>query len=157
MLRLLQKAGLMHCTKCYVDDIVIHSKTAVAHLQHVRAVLQILVDSGLKAHPEKSLFMTDTVEFLGFDVSRHGLTPAEAKVKAFKELRYPATIEECMTVLGKLRYYGCFCEHFSEMAEPMLHLLKRDRCSTLVQNSVRLWTASGRRSAAQGKPSSAMM
>ena len=119
MLRLLQKAGLMHCTKCYVDDIVIHSKTATAHLQHVRAVLQMLVDSGLKAHPEKSLFMTDTVEFLRFDVSKDGLTPEEAKIKAFKELRYPATIEECMTVLGKLRYYGCFCEHFSEMAEPM--------------------------------------
>ena len=92
----------MHCTKCYVDDIVVHSRTAAEHIQHVRAVLQMLVDCGLKAHPEKLLFMTDTVEFLGFDVSRHGLTPSEAKIKAFKELRYPNSVEECLCVLGEL-------------------------------------------------------
>ena len=81
----------MGCTKCYVDDIVVHSRTAAEHLQHVRQVLNMLVACSLKAHPEKSLFMTDTVEFLGFDVSRHGLTPAhlawQAKIKAFQELR----------------------------------------------------------------------
>ena len=81
-----------------------------------------------KAHPKKSVFMTDTVEFLGFDVSRHGLTPAQAKIKAFLELRYPANVEETMCVMGKLRYYGCFycfCEHFSSMAEPIQRLLQK--------------------------------
>ena len=125
MLQQLQKAGLMDCTKCYVDDIVVHSRTAAEHIQHVKAVFDMLLSCGLKAHPEKSLFMTDTVEFLGFDVSRHGLTPAQAKVKAFQELRYPDNLEECMTVMGKLRYYGCFCEHFSARAEPILRLLKK--------------------------------
>ena len=27
--------------------------------------------------------------------------------------------------MGKLRYYGCFCEHFSSMAEPIQRLLQK--------------------------------
>ena len=27
--------------------------------------------------------------------------------------------------MGKLRYYGCFCENFSSMAEPIQRLLKK--------------------------------
>ena len=155
MLRLLQKAGLMHCTKCYVDDIVIHSKTAAAHQEHVRAVLQVLVESGFKAHPEKSLFMTDTMEsFWGSDVSSHGLTHAEAKIKAFKELRYPATVEECMTVLGKLRYYGYFCEHFSEMAEPLAKHSSGTtctrQCTCMSTSATKAWELYSTRLAAMG-------
>ena len=67
----------------------------------------MLVACSLKAHLEKSLLMTDTVEFLGFDVSRHGLTPAQANIKAFLELRYPTNVGETMCVMGKLRYYSC--------------------------------------------------
>ena len=53
-LQQLQQAGLMGCTKCYVDDIVVHSRTAAEHLLHVRQVLNMLVACSLKAHPEKS-------------------------------------------------------------------------------------------------------
>ena len=30
-----------------------------------------------------------------------------------------------MCVMGKLRYYGCFCEHFLSMAKPIERLLKK--------------------------------
>ena len=125
MMRELAAAGLQDCTKCFIDDILIHSRSAEEHLRHVEAVLQMLESCGLRAHPSKSLMMSDTVEFLGFDVSAHGLTPSEAKIKAFKELRYPKNLEECLSVMGQLRYYGCFCEHFSSKAEPILRLLKK--------------------------------
>ena len=107
--------GKLRYYGCYCE----HFSSMAEPLQYVRQVLDMLVMCSLKAHPENSLFMTDTVEFSVFDVSRHGLTPAWAKIKAFQELRYPANIKECMCVMGKLRYYGCFCEHFSSMAEPI--------------------------------------
>ena len=62
-------AGLTGCTECFIDDILIHSETFEEHLIHVHAVLQMLINCGLKAHPEKSLFCTDTIDYLGFDVS----------------------------------------------------------------------------------------
>ena len=47
------------------------------------------------------------------------------KPKAFKEMRCPNSVEECLCVLGKLRYYDCFCEHFSSLAEPIQRLLRK--------------------------------
>ena len=126
MMRELTKANLHGFTKCFIDDLLIHSKTAAEHLQHVRSVLLMLEACGLKGHPGKSCWLTDTVEFLGFDVSAHGLTPSEAKTKAFKELPYPRNRDEVLCVLGMLRYYGCFCERFSARADCVTRLLKKD-------------------------------
>jgi len=120
----LQAAGLTHCTKCFIDDILVHSDTFEEHLQHLDAVLTMLHKCGLKAHPEKSLFCSDTMDFLGFDVSSYGLTPQEAKIKAMLEMPHPRNLDELRTVLGQLRYYGCFCPNFSALAKPMLDLLK---------------------------------
>ena len=122
----LQHAGLTGCTECFIDDILIHSETFEEHLRHVRAVLVMLINCKLKAHPEKSLFCTDTIDFLGFDVSEYGLTPQEAKVKALLDMPHPNDISQLRTVLGQLRYYACFCPEFSAMARPMLDLLKKD-------------------------------
>ena len=122
----MQAAGLTGCTKVFMDDILIHSSSVEEHLIHLRAVLTALKNCGLRAHPEKSLVCSDTMDFLGFDVSKHGLTPTDAKIKAFQDMRPPSNISELRTVLGQLRYYGCFCPNFSAIARPMLDLLQKD-------------------------------
>ena len=52
----LQAAGLTHCAKVFVDDVLVHSATFEEHLQHVEALLQCLRRCGLRAHPKKSSF-----------------------------------------------------------------------------------------------------
>jgi hypothetical protein len=44
---------------------------------------------------------------LGYNVSQHGLTPAEAKVLAIRELRVPTNVSELRQVPGFMNYY-CF-------------------------------------------------
>jgi len=120
-------AGLLGCAKVFIDDILIHSRTIEEHLDHIEGVLGCLLRCGLRAHPEKSSFCIDTIDFLGFDVSQYGLTPQDAKVKALMELPHPTNLKELRTVLGKLRYYGCFCTDFSSRAEPLFRLLQKDQ------------------------------
>eukprot|EP00798_Chlamydomonas_sp_ICE-L_P003120 gene3120-biopygen20874 len=122
----LGKRGLLKFCKVFIDDILIHSATFAEHIRHVEAVLQCLIEVGLRIHPDKSCFALDAVDFLGFDVSNHGLTPQQAKVQAIKDLPYPANLKDLKTVLGKLRYYGCFCEKFSAIARPLNDLTKAD-------------------------------
>jgi hypothetical protein len=122
----IQTHGLSAFTKCFIDDLLIHSDTFEEHLKHVEQVLEMLEHVGLRAHDEKALFMSQEVEFLGFMVSSHGLTASEAKIKALTDMPYPRDLVELRTALGKLRYYGCFCENFSQKARPMLDLLKKD-------------------------------
>eukprot|EP00798_Chlamydomonas_sp_ICE-L_P016308 gene16308-biopygen25277 len=122
----LGKRGLLKFCKVFIDDILIHSATFAEHIRHVEAVLQCLIEVGLRIHPDKSCFALDAVDFLGFDVSNHGLTPQQAKVQAIKDLPYPANLKDLKTVLGKLRYYGCFCEKISAIARPLNDLTKAD-------------------------------
>eukprot|EP00798_Chlamydomonas_sp_ICE-L_P012632 gene12632-biopygen10555 len=45
-------------------------------------------------NPDKSCFALDAVDFLGFDVSNHGLTPQAAKVQAIKDMPYPSNLKD---------------------------------------------------------------
>ena len=57
--------NLPHCTKCYIDDVLVHSASFEQHLLDIAAVCDALHAVNLKVHPEKSIFCTDSVEFLG--------------------------------------------------------------------------------------------
>ena len=121
----LARGGCAAFTRCFIDDILICSDTFEEHLEHIQKVFDTLEAVGLKCHPAKGLFCSSTIEWLGFDVSKHGLTPNEAKVKALMDMPFPVNLDELRCALGKLRYYGCFCENFSSKARPMLDLLKK--------------------------------
>jgi len=50
---------------CYLDDLIVFSNTVEEHIAHVKAVLDMLDNVGLKAHPGKSVFGADSVELWG--------------------------------------------------------------------------------------------
>ena len=64
----------------YLDDILIYFKTKEQHVQHVRKVLQALQNAGLQVKPEKSLFYSKEVHFLGFIVMPEGLQMNSEKI-----------------------------------------------------------------------------
>jgi len=65
---------------CYIDDILIYSKTAKEHREHVRKVLQNLKEVGLCIKPEKCEFLVQKTAFLGFLVSEAGIEIDPEKV-----------------------------------------------------------------------------
>eukprot|EP00798_Chlamydomonas_sp_ICE-L_P001656 gene1656-biopygen14485 len=103
----LGKRGLLKFSKVFIDDILVHSATFAEHIKDVAAVLQCLIDIGLRIHPDKSCFALDAVDFLGFDVSNHGLTPQAAKVQAIKDLPYPNNLKDLKTILGSESAGAC--------------------------------------------------
>jgi len=121
----LSLAGCSDFARAFVDDILIFSKTPEEHVVHVRKVLEALNNVGIKLHPDKSLFACDVVEYLGFNVSKYGLTPHEAKIAAMKALRPPSNVSEVRTVLGLMSYYRRFIRNFSATAAPLNALLAK--------------------------------
>jgi hypothetical protein len=117
-------AGLQDFALSFIDDLLIHSLTASDHIKHVTAVLDMLHNCGLRAHPEKSIFGACVVEYLGHNISRYGLTPHEAKVSAIAGLRTPSNVSELRSVLGFLNYYRCYIPHYSSIAAPLNVLLQ---------------------------------
>ncbi|XP_068235538.1 uncharacterized protein [Palaemon carinicauda] len=67
---------------CYVDDILIFSRTKEENRRHVRAVLKRLQENGLVERFDKCTFGAEGVHFLGHRVSSSGtLTPLDDVLK----------------------------------------------------------------------------
>jgi hypothetical protein len=121
----LRSAGCFGFARAYIDDVIIFSRNAAEHIEHLRRVLSALGGVGLKIHPEKSRFACSVVEYLGFNVSKFGLTPHQAKVAAIAALKPPTNVSELRSVLGLMCYYRRFVPNFSSSAEPLNRLLKK--------------------------------
>ena len=112
-------------TRCFIDDLIVFSTTAEEHLQHLRTVMNMLAACQLRFHPSKSVFMTDSIEYLGHYVSPYGLSPAAAKVKAIHDMAAPKSVEDVRATMGFFQYYAKYVPNFSAIARAITDLTKK--------------------------------
>ncbi|KXZ41422.1 hypothetical protein GPECTOR_476g406 [Gonium pectorale] len=122
----LGKANLSHCAVSFIDDVLIFSETPEEHVQHVAAVLDMLHSCGLRAHPDKSIFGADVIEYLGHNLSSQGISPHHAKVAAILALHPPRNVAELRSQLGFINYYRCYIPAMSQLVMDLNKLLKKD-------------------------------
>ena len=106
----------------FIDDILIHSKTAEEHEVLVRWVLSRLVEEGYYAHPDKCEFFQKEVSFLGHVISGKGVSVQAHKVRAVREWPVLTCKREVRQFLGLVNYYRKFIAGFSEIASPLTDL-----------------------------------
>ena len=111
---------------CYLDDVLIFSKTFADHLIHVETVLQILKQENLSANPKKCTFHTDEVDYFGKTISPSGRSLKAAKVEAFDRIEMPSTIKEIRMFLGATGFFRDFIQDYAKIAQPLTELLKKD-------------------------------
>ncbi|MCO5566703.1 hypothetical protein L7F22_020381 [Adiantum nelumboides] len=92
--------GLDNFVLVFFDDILVYSKTREEHEQHLRQVLKILRTSKLYAKRSKCLFFVEKVAYLGFIVSKDGISPDPAKVEAVVKWPIPQSVSEVRGFLG---------------------------------------------------------
>lgn len=110
----------------YLDDLLIFSRNAEEHVQHVRAVLHRLIQHKLFAKMEKCLFNVKKVEFLGYILSAEGISPVPEKVAAIKDWPIPKNVKEVQSFLGLANFYRRFVPGFAEKARPLTNLTRKD-------------------------------
>ena len=115
---------------CYLDDILIHSRTVAKHLEDLRTIFDRLRQAKLKLKPKKCHFFQRQVKFLGHVVSQDGISTDEEKVQKISDCPAPQDVHEVRSVLGMFSYYRRFIPHFSEIAKPLIKLTEKDRAFT---------------------------
>ncbi|KAI2652522.1 Transposon Tf2-9 polyprotein [Labeo rohita] len=100
----------------YLDDILIFSPSLQVHTQHVRQVLQRLLENQLYVKAEKCEFHAKSVLFLGYVVSPGEIKPDPAKVKAVAEWPVPDTRKALQRFLGFANFYRQFIRNFGQVA-----------------------------------------
>ncbi|KAI2659652.1 Transposon Tf2-9 polyprotein [Labeo rohita] len=109
----------------YIDDILIFSNSYAEHVQHVRSVLQRLIEHQLYAKEEKCQFHQESIAFLGYVISPEGVAMDDNKVNAVRNWPRPKTLKELQRFLGFSNFYRRFIRNFSTVAAPLTSMIKK--------------------------------
>ena len=110
----------------YLDDVLIFSKTKEEHIQHVKTVLNILLENHLYCKLKKCEFFKSSVKFLGYNISADGISMCEDKVEAILNWPTPKSVKEIQQFLGLANFYRRFISNFSKLVQPLTALTKKD-------------------------------
>ena len=103
----------------YLDDILVMSRTPEEHEQHLRIVLQILRENGLKAMLSKCEFNKAELHFLGHVIGKDGVAVDPAKIDVIEKWPLPKSLKELQSFLGLAHYFRKFVDHFSSGSQQL--------------------------------------
>lgn len=121
----------------YLDDIIIFSKSAEEHLDHLEIVLNKLKSAGITLNEKKCKIMQGKVKYLGYIVENGKVSPDPEKIEAIKNFTLPNTIKELRSFLGVCVFCTEFIPNYAKLVAPLNELLKGE-----TKNSIRKinWT-----------------
>lgn len=111
----------------FFDDILIYSVSWAKHLQHVRAVLELMSSHNLFLKRSKCTFVTSSVSYLDHIISVDGVAMDSDKVQVvvtWPTQIAPRSVRGLCGFLGLAGYYHKFIKDFGAIATPLTLLLK---------------------------------
>ena len=96
------------------------------HAEKLQAIFTRLEQANFKTQPEKCVFATDTVEYLGHICTPEGVRPDPRKIRAIEEYPIPKTVRDIRAFIGLAGYYRRHVPNFAEMAKPLTSLTKKE-------------------------------
>lgn len=106
----------------YLDDILIFSHSIEEHIQHVRLVLQRLLENRLYIKAEKCEFHTSSISFLGHIIKSGQVAADPQKIKAVVDWPIPTSVKQLQRFLGFANFYRKFIKNYSSLAAPLTRL-----------------------------------
>src|SRR5882672_6916692 len=123
----------------YLDNILIFSNSLEDHQVHIRCVLECLCEYDLHSKPEKCLFHTQRIEFLGFMVTPTSISMDTAKTNAVSIWPTPTNLKAVQEFLGFANFYHWFIVGFSDIVIPLIHLTCKDTPFSLGPNYTKVF------------------
>jgi len=120
----------------YFDDILIFSENIEEHTQHVRTVLSKLKEYKLYCKKSKCHFAVDSLVYLGYVVSKKGISMDMSKIKALKEFSPPKSVKEIQQFLGFANYYRNFIPGYADITKPLSILTKKGEKFVMTDEAV---------------------
>ena len=104
---------------CYLDDLLVHTKTTKQHLEEMRKVFQMHREAGIKMKAKKTDLFETEAHYLGYKVTQDGIEMRDDYVTKITEWPTPKTVKELSSFLGVVGYYRSFIPKFAELTHDM--------------------------------------
>jgi len=113
---------LRKMVECFIDNIVVNSRSRNSHLDDLRTVFDIMRAHQLKMNPTKSFLRVSSGKILRFIIASKGIHLDPNKVKAFQGMQPPKTLKELRGLQGRLAYISRFIANFSGRCQSFTRL-----------------------------------
>ena len=110
----------------YIDDILIFSKDADDHQQHLDLLHELLCRHQLFPCINKSTFFQSRVSFCGYNIDRDRVQMDAEKIKVIRGWPLPTTVNEVRQFIRLCGFYQQFVEGFQAVAAPLAAMFKAD-------------------------------
>lgn len=100
----------------YLDDIVVFSRSASEHINHVRHVLILLSDYGFSQKLKKCSLFTKTINYLDQIICQGQLNISSHIADAIKEIKSPRNDTELKSLLGICNVFKQFVPNLARIA-----------------------------------------
>src|SRR5271156_1605560 len=111
----------------YMDDILIFADTKEELERITRMVLEKLREHDLFLKAKKCEFCKTKIEYLGMIVEEGQISMDPVKLGGIKNWPNPTTVKEVRSFLGFGNFYRCFIKGFSDLAQSLNDLLRKDK------------------------------
>ncbi|KAL0269080.1 UNVERIFIED_CONTAM: hypothetical protein PYX00_006916 [Menopon gallinae] len=111
--------GNLEFVGCYLDDLIVFSKTIEEHKRHLEQVFDILDRENLRLNEEKRQFGVTALEYLGLNVDggkRAITTTNKEKIVPFPR---PRNQRQAKTFICLASYYRDLIHNFAYLAKPI--------------------------------------
>ena len=105
----IHEAGISAFTLCYVDNIIVISKSLEEHKIHLRKAIDAFIANGWKGRPSKShLMINSSCRIFGFhlDLQAGTIGPDPSKVEKIKQMPPPHNHKTARSLAGSINYYN---------------------------------------------------
>jgi hypothetical protein len=109
-----------------MDDFSICGKTFEDCLANLDKLLRRCQEANLVLNWEKCHFMARERIILGHKISEKGIEVDKAKIEVIEQLPPPTNVKGIHSFLGHAGFYRKFIQNFSQIAQPLTHLLAKD-------------------------------
>jgi len=105
-----------------VDDILVYSRMEEEHEKHLATMLQLLREHKLYSNLINCEFFQSQIHYLGYIVSKKGISDDLDKVKAIVEWMTLRNVNEIRSIMGLVGYYRMFIKNLCKIGHPITSL-----------------------------------
>ena len=110
----------------YLDDICLAADNFEEMLPRVKALFNRIRAAGFLLKAKKCDLFQETVQYLGYTISKKGIELSKNKVERIKHWQAPTSLSELRNFVGFINFYQTHLKDFAKLCQPFYRLFRKN-------------------------------